>query len=50
MLLHCLSDEALKVYNGFHFGGEENAQRVDGIMQKFEEFAGGQVSVTYEFS
>ena len=47
-LLHCLSDEALKVYNGFHFEGEENAPTVEDITQNFEEFAVGQVNVTYE--
>ena len=46
MVLHCLSDEALKVYNGFHFDGEENVQTVEDITQKFEEFAVGQVNVT----
>ena len=29
MLFYCLSDEALEVYNGFHFDGEENAQTVE---------------------
>ena len=48
MLVHCLSDEALKVYNGFHFEGEENAPTVEDITQNFEEFAVGQVNVTYE--
>ena len=48
MLLHCLSDEALKVYNGFHFDGEENVHTDEDIMQKFEEFTVGQVNVTYE--
>ena len=48
MLLHCLSDEALKVYNGFHFDGEENVQTVEDITQKFEEFAVGQVNMRYE--
>ena len=45
-LLHCLSDEALKVYNGFHFDGEENVHTDEDIMQKIEEFAVGQVNVT----
>lgn len=39
MLLHCLSDETLKVYNGFHFYGEENTQTVEDIRQKLEESA-----------
>ena len=39
MLLHYLSDEALNMYNGFHFDGEENGQTVEDVMQKFEEFA-----------
>ena len=48
MLFYCLSDEALEVYNGFHFDGEENAQTVEDIMQKIEQFAVRQVNVTYE--
>ena len=48
VLLHCLSDKALKVYNGFHFDGEENARTVEDITQKFEEFAVAQVNVTNE--
>ena len=49
MLLHCLSDEALKVYNGFHFDGEENAQTFEAIIKKFKEFAVGNVNMTYEY-
>lgn len=46
MFTHCLSDEALKVYNGFHFGTD--TPTVTQIMTKFDEFAVGQVNVTYE--
>ena len=49
MLVHCLSDEALKVYNGFHFDGEENAQTFEAIIKKFKEFAVGNVNMTYEY-
>ena len=46
MFTHCLSDEALKIYNGFHFENENPT--VTQIMAKFDEFAVGQVNVTYE--
>jgi len=35
------------VYNGFYFDGEENAQTVEDIVKKFEEFAVVHVNVTY---
>ena len=46
MFTHCLSDEALKVYNSFHF--EDENPTVTQIMEKFDEFAVGEVNVTYE--
>ncbi|KAL8581862.1 hypothetical protein ACOMHN_010236 [Nucella lapillus] len=46
MFTHCLSDEALKVYNSFHF--EVENPTVTQIMAKFDEFAVGEVNVTYE--
>ena len=43
---HCLSEEALKIYNGFHFENENPT--VTQIMAKFNKLAVGQVNVTYE--
>ena len=36
LLLHTLGDEALKVYNGFHFHGDERHRTVDEIIAKFD--------------
>ena len=48
MFTHTLSDEALKIYNGFEFAGDENNRTVAEIITKFDEFAIGQINVTYE--
>ena len=48
LLLDCLADDALKTYNGFTFDTPEDQRTVTEIIAKFEEFAVGQVNVTYE--
>ena len=48
LLLHTLADDALKVYNGFHFTTDESDRTVDEILDKFQEFAVGEVNETYE--
>lgn len=48
LFLHCLADDALKIYNGFAFETEEDRRTVDEITTKFEEFAIGDVNETYE--
>ena len=48
LLLHTLADDALKVYNGFHFGTDENSRTVQEILDKFELFAVGEINETYE--
>ena len=48
LFLHCLDDDALRIYNGFTFDTEENNRTVDEIVTKFEAFAVGEVNITYE--
>ena len=49
LLLHTLGDEALKVYNGFNFHGDDRHRTVDEIIAKFDEFVlVGAVNETYE--
>ena len=48
LLLHTLADDALKVYNGFHFTTDESSRTVKDISDRFHEFAVGEVNETYE--
>ena len=48
LLLHVLGEQALKIYNGFTFTSTEENRTVDEILQKFDEFAIGDVNETYE--
>ena len=48
LLLHTLGDEALKVYNGFHFNVDEENRTVEEIISKFDAFTVGEVNETYE--
>ena len=48
LFLHTLGDEALRVYNGFHFTSSEEYRKVDEILSKFDSFAIGEVNETYE--
>ena len=48
LLLHTLGDDALKVYNGFVFATPEDDRTVNEIIDKFNEYAVGEVNETYE--
>ena len=48
LLLHTLEDEALKIYNGFSFANTESERTVNEILEKFDNFAVGEVNETYE--
>ena len=48
LLLHTLGDDALRIYNGFHFDTEEDNRTVAEILQKFKDFAVGEENETYE--
>ena len=48
LLLHVLGDEALRIYNGFTFDTAEENRTVKEILDKFDEFAIGELNETYE--
>ena len=48
LLLHTMGDEALKVYNGFHFTTDPGVRTVQEIIEQFDNFAVGEVNETYE--
>ena len=48
LFLHTLADDALKVYNGFHFSTPNDSRTVSEIIDKFDEFAVGEINETYE--
>ena len=47
LFLHTLADDALRVYNGFQFDNDDSERTVNDIIEKFENFAVGEVSETY---
>ena len=48
LLLHTLGDEALRIYNGFQIATPEDDRRIVQIIEKFDDFAIGEINVTYE--
>jgi len=48
LLLYVFGKQALKIYNGFTFATTKNNRKVNRILTKFDEFAIGQVTETYE--
>ena len=46
--MHCLGPEALKIYNGMQFADETERKTLSKIVEKFDEFAIGEVNETYE--
>jgi len=48
LLLHVLGEQALKIYNGFHFASTENNWTVAEILEKFDQFAIGEINEIYE--
>ena len=48
LFLHCIGPEALKIYNGMSFEGAEDREKLDCIIQKFDQFTIGEVNETYE--
>ena len=47
-MLHTLGDEALLIYNGFQFATPEDDRTIVQIIEKFDDFAIGEINVTYE--
>ena len=48
LFLHCLGPEALKLFNGMQFANETERKTLVKIIEKFDEFAIGEVNETYE--
>lgn len=48
LLLHTMGDDALKVYNGFQFESDEDERTCQEIIDKFDNFAVGEVNESYE--
>ena len=48
LFLHSLRPEALKMYNGMQFANETECKTLVKIIEKFDEFAIGEVNETYE--
>ena len=48
LLLHTVGDEALRIYNGFVFTTTENNRTIKEILEKFDEYAVGEINETYE--
>ena len=48
LFLHTLADDALRVYNGLQFDNDDSERTVNDIIEKFEDFAVGEVNETYE--
>ena len=44
LLLHTLGDDALKIYNGFHFDTPEDQGTMAEVIAKFQEFTVGEVN------
>lgn len=47
-LLHTLGEDALKVYNGFHFTILDEQRTREEILEAFDTYAVGETNVTYE--
>ena len=48
LLIHTFGDDALKIYNGFHFDTPKDQRTMAEVIAKFQEFAVGEVNETYE--
>ena len=48
LLLHTLGDDALRVYNGFDFQTPDEERTVDEVLDRFDQFAIGEVNESYE--
>ena len=50
MLENCLADNCIRILNGFSFDTDNDQRTVQEILQKFEEYAIGEVNETMESS
>ncbi|KAK3745768.1 hypothetical protein QZH41_004924 [Actinostola sp. cb2023] len=48
LFLHCIGPDALRIYNGFDFATEEEQKSLENVIQKFDQYAIGELKETYE--
>ncbi|KAK3752981.1 hypothetical protein QZH41_016289 [Actinostola sp. cb2023] len=48
LFLHCIGPDALRIYNGFDFATEEEQKSLENVIQKFDQYAIGELNETYE--
>lgn len=48
LFLHCIGPEAIKIFNGMSFENPDDSEKLEGIINKFEEFTIGKINETYE--
>ena len=48
VLLACIGEEALAVFDGFHFDNETDRDNIDTVILKFEEFCVGATNEAFE--
>ena len=48
VLLACIGDEAMEVFDGFQFKTGESREQIDTVMKKFEEFCVGKTHEAFE--
>ena len=48
LFLHCIGPEALKIFNGMPFENPQEREKLESIIQKFDEFTIGETNETYE--
>ena len=46
--MHCIGSEALKTFNGFSFDDESDREKLDKVIEKFEEYTVGRINETFE--
>ena len=48
LFLHSLGNDALRIYNSFHFTTVENDRKITEIIEKFDTVAIGKINIAYE--
>lgn len=48
LFLHCIGPEALKIFNGMPFDNAHEREKLESIIQKFDEFTIGETNEMYE--
>ena len=48
LFLHCIGPGAVKIFNGMSFENPDDSEKLECIINKFEEFTIGEINKTYE--